>query len=318
MSASPRTQERGHCVFPVGAKSRGGPRTRLPSRCTFDDGRTSIDPMSQWGLGDCADVLRRLGGYVLELRVDIDPHGCSLRVRARPTRHRHIISFVRGRSRRVVDIANPGPQNRTVGTRSSLKLTATASTGSAVTFTATGLPAGMVLGADGLLSGTPTMSGTTTVTVTASDAAGASATTTFVLTVNAADGAGGPTGTITGAGGLCVDLPSGSNRDGTPIQLYTCDGTNEQEWTARSDGTLQAEGKCLDIARGGTISGAAAQLSTCSGALSQHWQAGANGELVNTASGLCLDVSGPQAASGATLSLGTCKGTGTQRWVLPN
>lgn len=55
--------------------------------------------------------------------------------------------------------------------------------GANLTFTATGLPAGLSIGASGVISGTATATGTSTVSVTASDGHGASDTATFVWTV---------------------------------------------------------------------------------------------------------------------------------------
>jgi glucosylceramidase len=59
------------------------------------------------------------------------------------------------------------------------------------------------------------------------------------------------TGPITGYQGLCLDVRSASSADGTPVQVYTCNGTNAQQWTVESNGTLQALGKCLDVTGGG-------------------------------------------------------------------
>src|SRR5690606_36686036 len=53
-------------------------------------------------------------------------------------------------------------------------------------YTATGLPAGLVLAADGTISGTPTAAGTSTVVVTVTDAIFATAARTYTLTVRAA------------------------------------------------------------------------------------------------------------------------------------
>jgi Putative Ig domain len=48
---------------------------------------------------------------------------------------------------------------------------------------ATGLPAGLSMSANGVISGAATVTGTTTVTVTAKDSTGASGSATFVWTV---------------------------------------------------------------------------------------------------------------------------------------
>jgi hypothetical protein len=45
----------------------------------------------------------------------------------------------------------------------------------------------------------------------------------------------GPSGTITGIAGKCVDV-SGGTADGTPITLWTCNGGANQVWTRAGGG----------------------------------------------------------------------------------
>src|SRR5207244_7069032 len=75
----------------------------------------------------------------------------------------------------TVTVTNPGTQTTTVGTAVSRQVTASDSaSGQTLTFTATGLPAGLSISSSGLISGTPTTAGTSSVTVTARDGTGAS------------------------------------------------------------------------------------------------------------------------------------------------
>jgi beta-glucosidase len=82
-----------------------------------------------------------------------------------------------------VTIANPHGMSGPSGTAVRLAVTASSSSSAPVTFTAKGLPAGLTMSASGVISGTPSVRGTTTVTVTASDGKGASDTASFVWTV---------------------------------------------------------------------------------------------------------------------------------------
>ncbi|MGH3380442.1 MAG: putative Ig domain-containing protein, partial [Actinoallomurus sp.] len=90
----------------------------------------------------------------------------------------------------TVTVTNPGNQTSTVGTAASVQVHATDSaSGQTLTYSATGLPAGLSINASsGLISGTPTTAGTANVTVTAKDGTGASGSTSFTWTVNPVGG----------------------------------------------------------------------------------------------------------------------------------
>ncbi|WP_223297567.1 extracellular catalytic domain type 1 short-chain-length polyhydroxyalkanoate depolymerase [Catenulispora acidiphila] len=92
----------------------------------------------------------------------------------------------------TVTVTSPGNQSATVGTAiSAVQVHATDSaTGQSLTYSATGLPAGLSISSSGLISGTPTAAGTSTSTVTATDGTGASGSATFTWTVS---GGGGTT-----------------------------------------------------------------------------------------------------------------------------
>ncbi|NUR27173.1 MAG: hypothetical protein HOV83_15230 [Catenulispora sp.] len=98
------------------------------------------------------------------------------------------ITDVFGTSVESVTVTNPGNQTSTVGTAiSTLQIAATDSAGKALTYSASGLPAGLSISSSGAVTGTPTAAGTSTVTVTASSGT-ASGSTTFTWTVNPVGG----------------------------------------------------------------------------------------------------------------------------------
>jgi glucosylceramidase len=147
--------------------------------------------------------------------------------------------------------------------------------------------------------------------------AGAMATFTWPGTVTGGGGGGtGGTGPVTGYQGLCLDVRSASSADGTPVQVYTCNGTGAQQWTVASNGTLQALGKCLDVSAAGTANGTKVQLYTCNGTVAQVWQAQSNGELINPNSGKCLDDTG-SGGSGTQAQILSCTDAANQQWKLP-
>ena len=90
----------------------------------------------------------------------------------------------------TVTVTNPGSQTGTVGKAVSLQIHATDSAaGQTLTYSATGLPAGVsISAASGLISGTPTTKAASSVTVTAKDTTGASGSASFSWTISSASG----------------------------------------------------------------------------------------------------------------------------------
>jgi kumamolisin len=90
----------------------------------------------------------------------------------------------------TITVTNPGNQSSTVGTAVSLQIKASDSTsGKSLTYSATGLPAGLSISSSGLVSGTPTTAGTSSTVVKATDGTG-SGTASFSWTVASAGGGG--------------------------------------------------------------------------------------------------------------------------------
>ncbi|WP_435102361.1 putative Ig domain-containing protein [Halarchaeum sp. P4] len=108
------------------------------------------------------------------------------------------------------------------------------------------LPDGLTLARDGTLSGTPTTAGTYTVTVTATDASGATASQQYTLTVRE---------------GLAVEtasLPTLTAGQATSTSLTASGGTGPYTWSVAS-GTLPSG---LSLASDGTLSGTPTQQGT--------------------------------------------------------
>jgi chitinase len=129
-------------------------------------------------------------------------------------------------------------------------------------------------------------------------------------------GGGGVTGPITGYEGLCLDDRSASTANFNPIQVYTCNGTDAQQWTVESNDTLQVLGKCLDVDAAGTTNGTTVDLYTCNGTGAQTWQPQSDGALLNPESGKCLDDTG-YGGSGTQVQIWSCTGNANQDWTMP-
>jgi Glycosyl hydrolase family 76/Ricin-type beta-trefoil lectin domain/Ricin-type beta-trefoil lectin domain-like len=127
----------------------------------------------------------------------------------------------------------------------------------------------------------------------------------------------GETGAVTsGIAGKCLDLDAADSTDGTPVQLWSCNGGSAQTWTATSTGTLQIAGKCLDATGQGTANGTLLEIWDCNGGTNQVWQP-YDGGYRNPASGRCLDDPAASSTDGTQLQLYDCNGTAAQIWSLP-
>jgi hypothetical protein len=99
-------------------------------------------------------------------------------------------SIVTNPSGNTVTVTNPGNQTSTVGTAVSLQVQASDSaSGQTLSYSASGLPAGLSINSSsGLISGTPTTAGTSSVTVKATDSTSASGSASFTWTVSSSSG----------------------------------------------------------------------------------------------------------------------------------
>ncbi len=113
----------------------------------------------------------------------------------------------------TITVTNPGNQTGTVGTAASLQVHASDSaSGQTLTYSATGLPAGLSINSStGLISGTPTSAATSNVTVKATDTTGASGSAAFSWTINSSGGGGGKQCTTTATSDISADCFASSH-----------------------------------------------------------------------------------------------------------
>ncbi len=123
-------------------------------------------------------------------------------------------------------------------------------------------------------------------------------------------------GPIVGLSSKCVDVYNNQTANGTKVELWSCNGGANQQWTVGTDGTLRALGKCMDITGGSTANNALIELWDCNGGANQQWQP-YNGGLRNPQSGRCLDVPNSNSNNGTQLIIWDCNGGANQRWTLP-
>lgn len=134
-------------------------------------------------------------------------------------------------------------------------------------------------------------------------------------------GGGGGTGhegpIVSGIAGKCADDDHQITTDGTPIQLWDCNGSTAQQFTVNANGSLGVMGKCMDVALSGVDNGTKVQLWDCNGTGAQQWHQQADGSLLNPQSDKCLDDPGSTTENGTQLQIYTCNGTSAQKWALP-
>ena len=72
--------------------------------------------------------------------------------------------------------------------------------------------------------------------------------------------------------GKCFDVQGRHTTPGTVVDLYTCNGGTNQQWTFNDDGTIVGVGSglCLAVAGSATASGSGLDIETCNGASSQN------------------------------------------------
>ncbi|WP_080682160.1 PQQ-dependent sugar dehydrogenase [Sorangium cellulosum] len=118
------------------------------------------------------------------------------------------------------------------------------------------------------------------------------------------------------ASGKCLDVKGRSTTTGTGLQIYTCNGQDNQSFNFTSAGELQVYGgtRCVEPANGATTAGTKAVIANCSGQARQKWTRSSAGAIVHQQSGLCLDVEGQRTTNGTAVQIWTCNNQTNQRW----
>jgi hypothetical protein len=203
-----------------------------------------------------------------------------------------------------VSVTTPATQSATLGKAVSLKVSTAVNGGSSsLTFTASGLPAGLSLNkTTGVISGTPNVTaGTFTSHVTVAYSNG-SQTVSFSWKVSSL------TGEMRGYSSKCLGDYNGRTTVFNKIVIWTCAAGAAQNITFAANGELVVVGDCVTGAPN-------AVLGKCAGATSQHWTRLSNGEYVLYSNGKCLTA--PSATNGTQLTLAACANTANQHWAWP-
>jgi len=128
----------------------------------------------------------------------------------------------------TVSVTNPGTQSNVSGSAiTALQISATDSqAGATLTYSATGLPAGLSISSSGKITGTPTTACACSVTVTATDGSGASGSATFTWNITNTVSVTSPGDQASGSGTPITALPiTASDSSSTATLTYSDGGT---------------------------------------------------------------------------------------------
>ena len=258
------------------------------------------------------------------------------------------------------DIAVSGPSDTfwtvdtPVVTFNRISVTDSGGSGLTFSFSASGLPAGLSLNSStGVVSGTPTTSGSGVAAITVTDGTGSVGnvdfhwTVNFVLSMPAQRTAAGQTVALpinvidnpsqqltyeasslppglSINGSQITGWPTGPGTYTSSVKVTDPDGIGDTAsftWTvtAAADSgpngpvRLNLGGKCLDDTGNSSANGNRVQMWTCNGGAAQNWTYAEDGTL--RINGKCLDVIGRGTSSGTGVQIWSCTGARNQQWV---
>ncbi|MFK4599233.1 hypothetical protein RKD30_005900 [Streptomyces pristinaespiralis] len=124
---------------------------------------------------------------------------------------------------------------------------------------------------------------------------------------------------LRGTTGKCLDVEGAKTANGTPVQVYTCNGSAAQQWLLEGDDlgmhlrNVNSQ-KCLDVAGNDSANGTKIRIWTCNSSPAQTWESNirATGPLKNRGTGKCLDM--PKYDNSVNARLWTCSGAAPQRF----
>lgn len=253
-----------------------------------------------WGGSDpYGDVSLSTGSFAMQSLYSNASHGC-------------VMSY--SQQQDTVTVTNPGNQSVYQSSLLDVQVKGSSSGGFALTWGASGLPAGLAISSgSGLISGqVKAAPGTYVVTVSASDTTGASASAVFDWAVNADVGSN----VKNASSGKCLNDYNGLITSGNPIVIWTCyaNGPFDMFSHPSNPGELVVLGQCLtDPANGGA--GTKQVIGPCTGASDQIWNHKINSEYVLQANGLCLTDPSGATLNGTQVQARTCQNYKDQHWT---
>ncbi|WP_186768211.1 ricin-type beta-trefoil lectin domain protein [Streptomyces qinzhouensis] len=110
----------------------------------------------------------------------------------------------------------------------------------------------------------------------------------------------------------CLDVSGNGTANGTPVQMWECNGGDAQKWTYNGYKLRAANGKCLDLAGNKTENGAKLQVWDCLEIPGQRWHMSSSGgfrhmtDLDDRSKDVCIDNVNAQTGNGGTVAAWAC------------
>ncbi|KAJ2913301.1 hypothetical protein MD484_g7108, partial [Candolleomyces efflorescens] len=119
----------------------------------------------------------------------------------------------------------------------------------------------------------------------------------------------------------CVDVQGGVLQNGTPVQLYDCNGTGAQKWVIKRGGQqimLSGTGYCLDATSANPANGLQMKIWEClPNVPAQQWTYTSDDTIVLTGTSKCLDLTQGSLANGNKIQVWDCAaGNDNQVWII--
>jgi alpha-glucosidase len=115
--------------------------------------------------------------------------------------------------------------------------------------------------------------------------------------------------------GKCAEDPYSSTVNGRQLDIWTCNGGDNQAWTVPASPVQSGvTGKCLDDKGASSANGNVIDSYACNGQASQKWTLGLDETL--EVEGKCLDATGLGTTDGTLAQLWSCNDGVNQLWYL--
>jgi Ricin-type beta-trefoil lectin domain/Putative Ig domain len=218
----------------------------------------------------------------------------------------------------TVTVTSPGAQSTVTGDSVSLHVTGSSSGGHPLEWHATGLPPGLSINpSTGLISGTPTTTGSYTADVFASNDTGGSNSASFTWTVNADTVSVSSPGNQTGYAHAAVSLQlAGTSSGGFTPLTWSATGLPAGLKLNAATGLITG---APTTAGASSVTVTATDTKNTSGSASFTWtvQADAGKAVKESSAAVCLNDRNSIAAGGNPVTVAKCNGSGAQKWTFP-